>query len=465
MSICCIYFSYTFYRQESDQMAATKAKEKASVGEFSGTGRSGHSDSNDPALEMYLARIRHVPLLDRNQTTELAGEISEGEAAFRRAMNQIPAVALELLSIWHDRKSGGRNTALLAHGYHGNVKYDWASEIDGGLSKIDALLEEAGDLSPAEKAACLKANLDVVTRELEGAGILLEIYIDIHEDLQALLEQPKSVAVRQDLRDHGLNDRTMQRRLAQATTALSSRSAARQKFASHNLKLVVKVAKDFRGLGLSFLDLIQEGNRGLIRAVEKFDASRGFTFSTYAVWWIEQAIIRSLQNQSRTVRVPSHLFQERRRLESASEKLRVRKDQEPNLVEIANELGVESAEVERITSALKPVKSLDDPIGDDGQSSFGDLIQSEVVNDPGSHHDQRAISQILTRGLQALPQRERQILELRFGLKTDEGLTLHEIGERMGISRERVRQIESSALVLLKKRTDVAGLAGFLDAA
>jgi RNA polymerase primary sigma factor len=429
------------------------------------TGKSTYSgtDAGDPAVRNYLSSIRSIPVLDREQTKALSLSVAEGEAQFRDAMNRVPAVAIRVLQMWNQRKAEARNTGLLAHGYHGDVQHEWGKEIDRALGALEELSGVRQEPKLERVVERLEERVNDVVAQLEQCPILLELYIEIYKELESLVAAPGTSASRRGLLELGLSTRTSQRYLEAAGRAQEEREQARQTFSFHNLKLVVKVAKGFRGLGLPFLDLIQEGNCGLIRAVEKFDASRGFTFSTYAVWWIEQAIIRSIQSQSRTIRTPSHLFQQRRHFEMAGDKLRAQCSDEPNSVDIAEAVGIEANEVERVTLALKPLQSLDVRVSEDGLVCLGDLVEAEVVEEPGQRSDVKRIAASLSDGLRLLPDRERQVLELRFGLLDEEELTLRETGARIGISKERVRQIQVIGLRRLREMVEIEGLASYLD--
>jgi RNA polymerase sigma factor (sigma-70 family) len=296
------------------------------------------------------------------------------------------------------------------------------------------------------------------------AGILLEILLEIQDEMVECVAAPRTAANRRKLRALGLSNRSLRSRLDAAVRARAERDEARQTFASANLRLVVKLAKRYRSFGIPYLDLIQEGNKGLMRAVDKFDHSRGFTFSTYGVWWIEQALIRAVQNGSRTVRVPSHIYQEQRHYRSVEESLRRTLQREPHLEEIAAELGWTQEETERISTCMSPIRSIDEPLGDEGGASWIDRMpSSDEELDPGEELDRASIRGILGVGLRGLPARERQILEWRFGLRGEEAMTLKEIGQRIGLSRERVRQIQTQALCQLRERDDVGRLAAQLD--
>lgn len=413
------------------------------------------------ALQLYLSWIREIPLLDREQVNALSAEIDESEKRFRDALARVPAASIGLIERWQDRKSTGRSTAMLAHGYRADVKADWAQKIDLHVGRLDRLVESLGgprslrdEPGPAFRVG--KADVERMAGHFRDADVLLEELVLIHDELVVIVGDGPRPGRRASAL--GFGRAAVRASLALATRALADRSDARKRFATHNLRLVVKSAKRFRGLGLSFLDLIQEGNRGLMRAVEKYDHARGFTFSTYAVWWIDQAIIRGIQNHSRTVRVPSHVHQEQRRVREVEETLRRVLQRDPTLAELALEIGIDEEQLSCIVAAGRPIQSLDEPVGEKGRSSLGDTLADECETEPGEERDLRRIRSVLTRGLRSLDERERAILRWRFGLDEDAPRTLRAIGKRLGISRERVRQIEVKALEKLRMRDDVDAL-------
>ena len=232
---------------------------------------------------------------------------------------------------------------------------------------------------------------------------------------------------------------------------------AKDRMINSNLRLVVSVARKYQGHGLSLGDLVQEGMLGLIRATEKFDWRRGFKFSTYATLWIRQAIQRGLENSSRTIRLPVHIAQRERKINRTERELATKLGREPTEDELAEAVELPVDQVIEIRKAARPLTSLDQPVGDDGETAFGDLLASsapnpedEVVQDAGQTAVQRAVSQ--------LPERERDMVELRFGLGGQEPTPLRETGRRLGISAERVRQIEEDALERLAESGDLAAL-------
>src|SRR6266513_327121 len=232
---------------------------------------------------------------------------------------------------------------------------------------------------------------------------------------------------------------------------------AKDRMINSNLRLVVSVARKYQGHGLSLGDLVQEGMLGLIRATEKFDWRRGFKFSTYATLWIRQAIQRGLENSSRTIRLPVHIAQRERKINRTERELATKLGREPTEQELADAVELPVDQVIEIRKAARPLTSLDQPVGDDGETAFGDLLASnapnpedEVVSDAGTSAVQEAVN--------ALPERERDVVELRFGLGGREPTPLRETGRKLGISAERVRQIEEDALERLAESGDLASL-------
>ncbi|MEA2386978.1 MAG: polymerase primary sigma factor [Thermoleophilaceae bacterium] len=232
---------------------------------------------------------------------------------------------------------------------------------------------------------------------------------------------------------------------------------AKDRMINSNLRLVVSVARKYQGHGLTLGDLVQEGMLGLIRAAEKFDWRRGFKFSTYATLWIRQSIQRGLENSSRTIRLPVHIAQRERKINRTERELATKLGREPTEDEIAEAVELPVDQVIEIRKAARPLTSLDQPIGEDGETSFGDLItaeqpgvEDEVVQDAGTTAVQQAVS--------GLPERERNVVELRFGLGGEEPTPLRETGRRLGISAERVRQIEEEALARLAESGELSAL-------
>jgi len=335
------------------------------------------------------------------------------------------------------------------------------------LQELVEASEQTGSLRYAELAEAIELlrldalEVDAVYRALEQRGI--EIEQQQPEPQPAPPPQPivetTTDALQLFLRDAGRHPLlTAAQEVELAKRIERGDAQAKQTMIQSNLRLVVSIAKNYRNQGLPFLDLIQEGTLGLIRAVEKFDWRRGYKFSTYATWWIRQAVARALADKARTIRMPVHIVERMQKLNRAERTLWTQLGREPTLDEIAEEANLPIAQAHEVKAAARASTSLDQPVGDTEDAVFGDFVAGDGPL-PDEEVEVSLRCQALAEALAALSERERKVLILRYGLDDAEPKTLEEIGRRLGLTRERVRQIETEALKRLARLREMEAVA------
>ena len=320
-----------------------------------------------------------------------------------------------------------------------------AAMIDSGVLDSQILADEplADERQPAAGAADLSIDsIDTYLREIGRTKLLTAA-----EEVELADRMVRGAAAAERMASG--------EELAPQVRAALSRDVARGEEARHhliqaNLRLVVSIAKKYVGHGLSLTDLIQEGNIGLMRAAEKFDASRGNRFSTYATWWIRQAVTRSIAEQGRTIRLPVHMSESMGQVKRTAERLAHALERQPTTEEIANALGQPVDKIARTLEAMRRTISLEMPVGEDGESTLGEFIEDKTQGSPMVAAAAHLMRRDLETALESLSEREKKILSLRYGLEDGQQRTLEEVGKALGMTRERARQIEAQALRALR---------------
>ncbi len=304
---------------------------------------------------------------------------------------------------------------------------------------------------------------DAVRMYLREIGQVDLLTIDDERRLAQLIEEGKIAAEKIDAADEeGTSLESIEERML--LRAVKRGERAKSELTQANLRLVVSIAKRYSGRGMQLLDLVQEGNLGLMRAVDKFDYTKGFKFSTYATWWIRQAITRSIADQARTIRIPVHMVEHMNRVTRAKRTMHQELEREPTIDELAQRVQLEPDKVRELLRYSQDPLSLDSPVGEEDESNLGDFIQDESADSPADAATKVMLSNAVGEVLGELSEREQDIVRLRFGLDGGQAKTLEEVGKEFGVTRERIRQIEAKTLAKLRHPQRSQRLREFLEA-
>jgi RNA polymerase primary sigma factor len=458
----------------------------------------GESWSDDP-VRMYLTQMGEIPLLTRRQEVELAKRIEETRRRFRTKLLENHYVLMEAFKTLRKVHRGqlpfdrtvqvsvtdhlekeqilGRlphNLKTLAVLLRRNQN-DWQTALSKSASQRRRKQAWQSLARRRRRAVRLIEELGLRTQRIENRISLLEKFLqrltEIERHVKSLGRSKQDLEVKERLLKERRQIMTacqetptsLRNRVSVLNRVYSEYQQAKRELSEGNLRLVVSIAKKYRNRGLSFLDLIQEGNAGLMRAVDKFEYRRGFKFCTYATWWIRQAITRAVADQSRTIRIPVHMVETMSRVRNVARQLLQELGREPTIEETARRADTTVEEARRVLTMSRFPISLDRPVGNSEDSQFGDLLPDGTAESPQIGAAQEMLKNRITNVLKSLSYREREIIKLRYGLGDGYSYTLEEVGHIFKVTRERIRQIEAKAVRKLQQPSRSQDLVGFLD--
>ena len=452
----------------------------------------------DDPIRMYLTQMGEIPLLTRDEEISLARKIELTRLAFRRKVlenDYCARMAVEILQQVDEGLLPFDRTMKMSSG-EGQERLIIKKRLPVNIETVTRLLDRNAELFFESKESGNVDRMKVLVRQIHRnrrkvATLLEELTLRTSriqpmmkklQGVQTKMHQVQDIldagpgrdytaedieAIKQEL--DGLQDlvletpRQLDKRLRAIEAVYAQYEEAKRRLSGGNLRLVVSIAKKYRNRGLSFLDIIQEGNTGLMRAVDKYEYRRGYKFSTYATWWIRQAITRAIADHARTIRIPVHMIETMSKLRTISKNLLQKFGREATIEEIAKEAEMSIAETRRVLKISKHPFSLDRPIGESEDSYFGDFIEDDRAESPVQSATQEMLKDRIDHVLKTLTYREREIIKLRYGIGDGYTYTLEEVGRIFKVTRERVRQVEAKAIRKLQHPVRARKLDGFLD--
>jgi RNA polymerase primary sigma factor len=459
----------------------------------------GDSRRIDDPVRMYLTQMGEIPLLRREQEIALAKKIEVTRKRFRRKVLECDGALVQVVETLKRVHLGElpfdrtvkisqtenlekdkilqrmpHNLKTLEHLIEQNQE-DFTKVLDPRLDENEQRKVRRSIRIRRRKAVTLVEELSIRTQKIQPLMKKLEQMSaqmdELEQKIATLPDNPmckeERANLEKELHDYMMltleEPASLRKRVEIVRKRFTEYEQAKRDLSGGNLRLVVSIAKKYRNRGLSFLDLIQEGNTGLMRAVDKYEYRRGYKFSTYATWWIRQAITRAIADQARTIRIPVHMIETMSKLRNVSKKLLQEMGREPTIEETARAANISVEETRRVLKISRPPISLDRPVGESEDSYFGDFIEDDTAESPVQAATQEMLKDKIDQVLKTLTYREREIIKLRYGLGDGYTYTLEEVGRIFKVTRERVRQIEAKAVRKLQHPVRSRQLEGFLD--